>query len=287
MVMPGRNFTSGGYRFGFNGMEKDNAIKGANNSLNFGARIYDPRVGRWLSTDPAQREYPSHSPYHFVRNNPILRVDPTGKWDVTVHALNDRTKYGYGIAIVTDRKGNEVYRFKVRLQGAAGSNRSTTNADTPIGVYDIPDNNSWKSIGDRGAFGANPRLLMTPESGEINQTGRDEIRIHGGRQETFNSETGNWEPYENPELKKTNGCIRCFDGDIKTFKSITDGLEANDELEFGGKVNIFDDLQERDGKYYTPKDAKALDRSVENDNSYGLQGGESRQTSKDRDKGIK
>jgi RHS repeat-associated protein len=51
MNMPGRTFNSSEYRYGFNGMEKDDEIKGEGNSLDFGARIYDPRLGRWLSEE--------------------------------------------------------------------------------------------------------------------------------------------------------------------------------------------------------------------------------------------
>ncbi|MCU7549877.1 hypothetical protein OCK74_12165 [Chitinophagaceae bacterium LB-8] len=40
------------YRYGFNGKENDNEVKGDGNSLDFGGRIYDPRLGRWHSTDP-------------------------------------------------------------------------------------------------------------------------------------------------------------------------------------------------------------------------------------------
>ncbi len=67
-----------GYRFGFNGMEKDDEVKGNGNSLDFGARIYDPRIGRWLSTDPSERRYPGISPYNYVFNNPLIFDDPTG-----------------------------------------------------------------------------------------------------------------------------------------------------------------------------------------------------------------
>jgi len=67
------------YRFGFNGMEKDNELKGIGNSLDFGARMYDSRLGRWLSLDPLAAKYPSISPYAFVANNPILFIDPDGK----------------------------------------------------------------------------------------------------------------------------------------------------------------------------------------------------------------
>jgi RHS repeat-associated protein len=67
------------YRFGFNGMEKDNEMKGVGNSLDFGARMYDSRLGRWLSMDPLTVRYPHVSPYAFVGNSPISLVDPDGK----------------------------------------------------------------------------------------------------------------------------------------------------------------------------------------------------------------
>ncbi len=77
----GRNYTAqtGGYRFGFNGKENDNEVKGEGNSLDFGARIYDSRLGRWLSLDPLQAKYPSFSPYAFCANNPINFIDYDGK----------------------------------------------------------------------------------------------------------------------------------------------------------------------------------------------------------------
>jgi RHS repeat-associated protein len=48
-------------RYGFNGMEKDDNVKGEGNSYDFGARIYDPRVGRWLSMDAKSKDYPHSS----------------------------------------------------------------------------------------------------------------------------------------------------------------------------------------------------------------------------------
>jgi RHS repeat-associated protein len=66
------------YLFGFNGKENDNEVQGEGNSIDFGGRIYDSRLGRWLSLDPLHRKYPSLSPYHFCSNNPILFVDFDG-----------------------------------------------------------------------------------------------------------------------------------------------------------------------------------------------------------------
>lgn len=67
------------YRFGFNGQEKDNEVKGVGNSLDFGARIYDSRLGKWLSLDPLQAKYPFSSPYIFTANNPIVFRDKDGR----------------------------------------------------------------------------------------------------------------------------------------------------------------------------------------------------------------
>ncbi|MBA3900099.1 MAG: RHS repeat-associated core domain-containing protein [Bacteroidetes bacterium] len=66
------------YLYGFNGMEKDDEVKGGGNSYDFGARVYDPRLGRWLSMDPLQAKFPELSPYNFVTNNPIVLIDPDG-----------------------------------------------------------------------------------------------------------------------------------------------------------------------------------------------------------------
>jgi len=76
--MPGRKFDAGsGYRYGFNRKEKDNSTGEGN--LDFGARIYDGRIGRWLSIDPLQHKYPSLSPYIFAGNKPVKFLDVDGK----------------------------------------------------------------------------------------------------------------------------------------------------------------------------------------------------------------
>jgi RHS repeat-associated protein len=80
MIQPGRKFDLGGpYRYGFNGKEEDDEVKGDGNSIDFGARIYDPRIGRWLSVDPLQAKYAAMTPYNFGLDNPILFIDPDGK----------------------------------------------------------------------------------------------------------------------------------------------------------------------------------------------------------------
>ncbi|MEO6902463.1 MAG: RHS repeat-associated core domain-containing protein [Bacteroidia bacterium] len=76
--MPGRTFNNGSCRYGFNGKENDNEIKGNGNQQDYGARIYDPRLGRFFSVDPLFKKYPELTPYQFASNRPIDGVDLDG-----------------------------------------------------------------------------------------------------------------------------------------------------------------------------------------------------------------
>jgi RHS repeat-associated protein len=76
MQMPGRSFSGEGYKFGFNGMEKDDEVKCEGNNLNTYWRQYDPKLGRWKSTDPIFNAY--ESSYIGLGNNPTNGNDPEG-----------------------------------------------------------------------------------------------------------------------------------------------------------------------------------------------------------------
>ena len=65
-----------GYRYGFNGKEKDGEW---NDNYNYDSRIYDPRIGRWYSVDPSYMKNAHESTYMFTGNNPVFFKDDDGK----------------------------------------------------------------------------------------------------------------------------------------------------------------------------------------------------------------
>jgi RHS repeat-associated protein len=67
------------YRYGFNGKENDNEVKGEGNQQDYGMRIYDPRLGKFLSVDPLTQDYPWNSAYAFAENSPIENLDLDGE----------------------------------------------------------------------------------------------------------------------------------------------------------------------------------------------------------------
>ncbi len=88
MLQTDRSWASESYRYGFNGMEMDNEVKGEGNSYDFGARMYDSRLGKWLSLDALASSYPGISPYTFALNTPIQAVDPDGNVVIFVNGLH-------------------------------------------------------------------------------------------------------------------------------------------------------------------------------------------------------
>ena len=75
-------------QWSFNGKEFSQDLQ--LNSYDFGARNYDPALGRWMNIDPHAENYFSISPYVSFANNPISFVDPTGR-DISFWKLNNKT----------------------------------------------------------------------------------------------------------------------------------------------------------------------------------------------------
>ncbi|MBK6730808.1 MAG: RHS repeat-associated core domain-containing protein [Bacteroidetes bacterium] len=79
MLIPGRQWSAGSeYRFGFNGKESDAETYGEGNAYDYGFRIYNPRLGKFLSVDPLISSFPELTPYQFASNSPIENIDLDG-----------------------------------------------------------------------------------------------------------------------------------------------------------------------------------------------------------------
>ena len=97
MLIPGRHGNSSDYRYGFQGQELDNEIKGEGNSYDFGSRnIYDPRISRFLARDPDERKYPYFSPYLFAANSPTFFIDLDGRGPVIPESWWLGKSWGHG-----------------------------------------------------------------------------------------------------------------------------------------------------------------------------------------------
>jgi RHS repeat-associated protein len=91
-VMPNRHGDDNQYRYGFQGQERDDELKGNGNSLNFEYRMADVRIGRFFARDPLAFEYPHNSPYAFSENRVIDAFELEGLESV---CFNGTTWHNY------------------------------------------------------------------------------------------------------------------------------------------------------------------------------------------------
>jgi len=104
-----------GYRYDYQGAysEKD-PVTGYNN---FALRMYDGRIGRWLSVDPAGQFY---SPYEGMGNNPVMGSDPTGGVDSAWVVQNGfAPAYDRSLNDGDDAKASSIYGSGARALSSA------------------------------------------------------------------------------------------------------------------------------------------------------------------------
>ena len=63
-------------------------------TYNYGARTYDPTLGRWMSQDPMQDRFPWVSPYSYCINDPVNAIDPDGRKIEWVDSEHSDEVYG-------------------------------------------------------------------------------------------------------------------------------------------------------------------------------------------------
>jgi RHS repeat-associated protein len=153
------------YMFGFNGMQKDNEVKGVGNSLDFGARIYDSRLGRFLSLDPYSAKFANESNFSFAGNSPIKFIDKDGEFKIeasikdnyplvylymSTQLENDlkkqviRDAYKNLNPAVTDARLNQ--QFTNGIGPSIGNSPWPGNADNATGHTDYQENSNHTLI---------------------------------------------------------------------------------------------------------------------------------------------
>ncbi|WP_172443295.1 RHS repeat-associated core domain-containing protein [Nonlabens agnitus] len=175
MAMPNTDNIIGDYRYAYQGQERDPET----GKEAFEARLWDSRIGRWLTTDPAGEFF---SPYLGMGNNPISMIDPDGRCikcpnPEGVEVGTTHTENGYtftmnnqgvwwsesyfndnGITVIGDSR-SQNYTGEISLFGGIGSDilqnsmKDLTKSDFLIGRIDPKYNINFSNSTPSSAMG--------------------------------------------------------------------------------------------------------------------------------------
>jgi RHS repeat-associated protein len=220
-----RTISGDGYRFGFNGKENDSEVSGEGNSYDFGARMYNSRIGRWLSCDAKAAKQPSQSPYKAFLNNPIVYVDPDGNTE-------------YETVVIYDAKGTLLFKGYKEVSSNLMSGGKTAFNSTfdksygydyrHISVFRIQSDGSIKK--------------MSKKTEILYQNGVKDVETYG-----FAKEEGDVYNCDIPFLEGNGGTqkdgytLTSYEGGVSQTKQKS--LSAAEEIEIGEFLDVLGALK--------------------------------------------
>jgi RHS repeat-associated protein len=146
------------FQYKYNGKEFQDELN--LNWYDYQARNYDPALGRWLSIDPKAHLRSWMSPYNFVQNNPINRVDPDGALDAPIYDtegefLGTDDEGLQGKAIVMNKSDftqgmshKDALGKNLGVGGLNGDGAKTKLLDNYNGLKDRPDYDGKLTFGE-------------------------------------------------------------------------------------------------------------------------------------------
>jgi RHS repeat-associated protein len=240
--MPNKSYTPNNYRYGFNGKEKDDEIKGSSGtSYDFGARVYDSRLGRFFSMDPVYRLYPFQSPYLFASNNPIKLIDLYGEGSDDPVAPDKAVRKTVAVIIITTyiqtqegtlKAGESITDYmgtvytvgtKTTKGDAPFSNRTYEGTQSLIFFKD-PKGKYWLK---EGTIIGSPNIKSNPFETTGRKTNAGISAYNGEHPETFDN------AYANRILQIFNNANN---KEIDPDKDVITGITVTYELKKGSKI---------------------------------------------------
>jgi len=227
----------GSYNYKYNGKEYQDEL--GLNMYDYGARNYDPALGRWMNIDPLAENYFPVSPYIYCANNPVRYIDPNGMEikDPDKIVENYKKQLNQAITDINEFVKNNIISAEIG-EMLIGANKSALNEISALEksdqVYNVFSDKSSseggvsydKATGEvKVGLGTNDKGLVYHELGHAYQYEKGKTSLYvdnsqfgslydlSDETESYNREraiNGSIEYFTNPKFKWN-------DDDVKTY----------------------------------------------------------------------
>ena len=138
------NSNSAAQKYKYNGKELNDEL--GLDWYDYGARNYDASLGRWMNLDPLAENYYYDSPYVYTTNNPVLYLDPDGRYWIDNKDGTWTAEAGDSASTLAEDANISFEKAKEIMANTKKSNSSLGN----MGTYIDPKDGVEKSAVDEG-----------------------------------------------------------------------------------------------------------------------------------------
>ena len=168
-IVPAPAVANASYNYKYNGKELQEEL--GLNFYDYGARNYDPSLGRWMNIDPLAEKSRRWSPYTYCYNNPIVFVDPDGMfanpgdfYSQQGEKVGSDGKKDGKIYVLTDK--NEVNAAKNATKKGLLFSKSDVKSE-----IELPSSHIRQEMGEAVDKSNNPSEVAGDETGGMHEEG--------------------------------------------------------------------------------------------------------------------